>query len=113
MKRQALDVVGLDIAHCRLEDIDTSITTVQADACHLPFTAESFDSVLCSDVLDVKYVNFTTVLKHRLGIGYYLDDILSSLQKGIPPLRYFAASVWVEVVKKEEQSAPISEGRKR
>lgn len=50
-------------------------------------------------VVDVRHTKFTAMLQNRLGIGYRLDRILSQMVKIFPPLRYFAAAVFIKVMK--------------
>jgi len=50
-------------------------------------------------IVDVKYKDFTAVLKYRWSTGYRIDSLLSDMVRKIPPVRYFAASVFIKVVK--------------
>jgi len=172
-----LQVVGADISFEHLKKARPIFERVQADACRLPFKADSFDSVLCFEVLEhltspescisevyriltdngialfvcpclnvpckalipayrklaavspevlnehlhvfssrhleemlsqhfeitaIKYVRFLTIIEQRLGIGRSFEPILSSMATKIPPLRYFAAAVWIKVRKRKQ-----------
>lgn len=50
-------------------------------------------------IVDVRYKDFTVILKHRWSTGYRIDSLLSNIARKIPLLKYFAASVFLKVVK--------------
>jgi len=50
-------------------------------------------------IVDVKYKDFTAILKHRWSSGYGVDSLLSNMVRKIPVVKYFAASVFVKVMK--------------
>lgn len=50
-------------------------------------------------IVDIKYKDFTAILKYWWSSGYHTDSFISSMARKIPPVRYFAASVFVKVVK--------------
>lgn len=52
------------------------------------------------DIIQIKYVEFLSVVERRLGVGYSLDDRLSSLSAKIPFLHYFSSGVWFKVRKR-------------
>ena len=54
------------------------------------------------EIIALKYVRFLTILENRLGIGRSFEPILSAAVSKIPLLRYFAACVWIKVLKREQ-----------
>ncbi len=52
MANQGLQVVGVDISYEQLKKGSLVTKRCQADACCLPFKADSFDYVLCSELLE-------------------------------------------------------------
>ena len=54
---------------------------------------------LYSKVVSTRHVGFLPILENRLGIGYGLDKLLSTLSGRIPCLYRFSSGVWLKVQK--------------
>ena len=54
------------------------------------------------EIMDVEYRNFVVPFKSMLPAHYELDKKLASIERGLPLLHYFAASVRFKVIKKED-----------
>jgi 5-formyltetrahydrofolate cyclo-ligase len=53
------------------------------------------------EIIDVRYPTFAfTTIERRLGIGYGFDRALSTIQRKMKVIRYFAANVWIKVAKR-------------